>query len=108
MEKIQQVIYKGSNPQVDSYSGFADNGNRIQTEMHDYLQSQNVTDVFVCGLATDFCVQFTARDAKSRGYETFFVENASRGISKEGVASAKEVMICEGIHIVNAQDISGS
>lgn len=106
-DKIQKIVYKGSNPEVDSYSGFADNGNRIQTEMHEYLQSQNVTDVFVCGLATDFCVQFTARDAKSRGYETFFVENASRGISEEGVAAAKELMLQEGIHIVQSQDILG-
>ena len=104
-EKIEKVVYKGSDPKVDSYSGFADNGNRIQTEMHEYLQSQGVTEVFVCGLATDFCVQFTARDSRSRGYETYFIEDASRGISEEGVQAAKKAMLEAGIHMIQSREI---
>ena len=62
--RFARIFQKGTDPAIDSYSGFFDNGHRRSTGLGDYLRSNNVTDVYVCGLATDYCVKFTALDDK--------------------------------------------
>jgi len=74
------VIRKGSNPRIDSYSGFFENDRETSTGLSGYLRSRNVGRVFVCGLAMDYCVRFTALDARREGLETFVVADASRAI----------------------------
>lgn len=74
-------ILKGRDPNVDSYSAFWDNARISQTPLHEKLQSLGVTDIFVCGLAWDFCVGFTALDALEHGYRTYVVEDCTRAIS---------------------------
>jgi nicotinamidase/pyrazinamidase len=78
---IEQVIYKGTDPEIDSYSGFYDNGHRKATGMHDYLQSRGVTDLYIVGLATDYCVLYTVMDARFLGYHTFVITDACRGLN---------------------------
>lgn len=80
-EGVHKIIQKGTDPEVDSYSGFFDNGRRKQTELADYLTSKNVDEVFVMGLATDYCVKFTALDAVSLGYKTYLIEDGLWGVS---------------------------
>jgi nicotinamidase/pyrazinamidase len=75
------VFQKGKNPEVDSYSGFFDNARRGDTGLGDYLKSKGVNQVFVCGLALDYCVKFTALDAQSLGFETFLIEDATRAVN---------------------------
>jgi len=81
VERIAQVFQKGTDPRIDSYSGFFDNGHRKATGLGEYLKSKNVTDVYVCGLATDYCVKFTALDAVQLGFKTHLYANASRGVN---------------------------
>jgi nicotinamidase/pyrazinamidase len=78
--RIDRVFQKGTDRCIDSYSGFFDNGHRKSTGLGDYLKSKNVADVYVCGLATDYCVKFTALDAVQLGFKTHLYPNASRGI----------------------------
>ncbi len=72
--KWQKVFRKGQDPKIDSYSGFFDNGRGHDTGLGDYLKSIGITDVFITGLAADYCVKFTALDAQSLGFETTLLE----------------------------------
>jgi len=80
-ERIARIFQKGTDPAIDSYSGFFDNGHRRATGIGEWLKSKAVTDVYVCGLATDYCVKFTALDAVSLGFKTHLFEDASRGVN---------------------------
>jgi len=77
---IDAVFRKGQDPQVDSYSGFFDNGHRVSTGLSEWLREHGVSTVGVCGLATDFCVKFTALDAVAEGFETLLHLAACRGV----------------------------
>jgi len=76
-----RVFQKGTDPAIDSYSGFFDNGHRKSTGLDAFLKNKSVTDVFVAGLATDYCVKFTALDARSLGYNVHLVVDACRGVN---------------------------
>jgi nicotinamidase/pyrazinamidase len=106
--KIEKVFTKGTDPAIDSYSGFFDNGHRRSTGLGDYLRARGVTDVYVCGLATDYCVKFTALDARQLGFNTFLIEDASRGVNlKPGdVARAVEEMRAAGVKVVRSDALS--
>lgn len=77
---IHRVIQKGTDPKIDSYSGFFDNGGRQSTGLSDFLHQQKVNEVTVIGLATDYCVKFTALDARKVGLKTNVVKEGCRGI----------------------------
>jgi nicotinamidase/pyrazinamidase len=74
------VFQKGTNKEVDSYSGFFDNDRRSATGLGDYLKQKGVIDVYVVGLATDYCVKHTALDAQRLGYRTHVIVDACRGV----------------------------
>jgi nicotinamidase/pyrazinamidase len=78
---ITKVFRKGTDPQIDSYSGFFDNGHRKSTGLSDYLSQQGVTDIYIVGLATDYCVKFTALDARQLGFNTHLIQDACRGVN---------------------------
>ena len=75
-----QNFVKGTNPAADSYSGFFDDDG-TSTGLHDYLASITVTQVYICGLATDYCVKFTALDALKQGYTTVVLEDLCKGVN---------------------------
>ncbi len=101
---IQQ---KGDNPAVDSYSAFRDNDKWATTGLADYLSSQGVTVLDICGLATDYCVSFSALDARDMlpDVKVRFIEDASRGIDPEGIKAAIAAMRAKGVAVVNSTDI---
>jgi len=78
--RIERTFFKGTDPQVDSYSGFFDNGRRKATGLGDFLRERGMTHVTIAGLATDYCVKATALDAQSLGFQTTVVTNACRGV----------------------------
>jgi nicotinamidase/pyrazinamidase len=78
--RIDYVIQNGTDPMIDSYSGFFDNAHRKATGLHDFLQQKGVDEVVLAGLATDYCVKFTALDALQLGYKTIVVREGIRGI----------------------------
>ncbi len=97
-----RVFHKGQDATVDSYSGFFDNGHRRATGLDKYLRERGVTAVFICGLATDYCVKATALDAVELGFETYIIEDACRGVDHPaGTAEeAVEEMRAAGVHVI--------
>ncbi|KIO75813.1 isochorismatase [Pedobacter lusitanus] len=80
---IEAIFRKGMDKEIDSYSGFFDNARKKSTGMADYLKGRGVTEVAVCGLATDFCVYYTANDALDLGFKSSIIECASKPINSE-------------------------
>jgi nicotinamidase/pyrazinamidase len=103
------VFRKGTEPGVDSYSGFFDNGKRRATGMGDFLKARGVTDVDVLGLATDYCVKFTALDAAALGFHTTLIEDASRGVGlhPDDIPNAIAEMRRAGVEIKTSNEILG-
>lgn len=99
--RITRVFQKGTRPEVDSYSGFHDNGHRHSTGMADWLREQGVTHLTVCGLATDYCVKFTALDAVREGFQVTLALAACRGVNliARDVDKAVEEMRGAGVDI---------
>ena len=77
---VTQVFFKGEDPAIDSYSAFFDNGHRRSTGLGDWLRGRGVTEVWVLGLATDYCVKFTALDARALGFDTVLVADGCRAV----------------------------
>lgn len=102
--QVDKIFVKGTDPQIDSYSGFFDNGHRKETGLGDYLKEKGVSDVYVVGLATDYCVKYTALDALKLGFKTFLIEDACRGVNlKPGdVARAVDEMKRAGVSLVRS------
>jgi nicotinamidase/pyrazinamidase len=88
-ERIEAIFRKGMNPEIDSYSAFFDNGHRKSTGLADYLRGRGVTEVYIAGLAADYCVYFSAKDALAAGFAATIIEDATRAISAEGWEQAK-------------------
>jgi nicotinamidase/pyrazinamidase len=84
----QLVIRKGFNPKVDSYSAFIEADGKLRTGLDGYLKGRNIKAVYVVGLATDFCVGWTAIDARKLGFAATVVEDACRGIDTQGSLAA--------------------
>ncbi len=84
----QLVIRKGFNPKVDSYSAFIEADGKIRTGLDGYLKGRNIKTVYVVGLATDFCVAWTAMDARKLGFAATVIEDACRGIDTQGSLAA--------------------
>jgi len=79
-DQIDKIMYKGTDTNIDSYSGFFDNGHRKATGLAEYLNEQNVKAVDIMGLATDYCVKFTALDAVELGFNTSLILEGCRGV----------------------------
>ncbi len=77
---IARVFPKGMDPRIDSYSGFYDNGHRASTGLADWLRDRGATELWVAGLATDYCVKFTVLDALKEGFRVHVLTQACRGV----------------------------
>jgi nicotinamidase/pyrazinamidase len=97
-----RVFQKGTDPEVDSYSGFFDNGRLKTTGLGSYLRQQGVDSVFVMGLATDYCVKFTALDAVSLEFRTHLILAGCRGVNLEpnDARRAVEEMKAAGVSVI--------
>ena len=108
LPKAQLVIRKGYNKGVDSYSAFEEADRKTSTGLAGYLKARGIKTVFVTGLATDFCVAWTALDARKAGFETYVIEDATRGIDLNGsVAAAWKEMAAKGVKRIQSRDIIG-
>ncbi len=106
-EGVHHIFQKGTDPEIDSYSGFFDNGKRKSTGLGDFLQAQGVTEVYVLGLATDYCVKFTTLDAIDLGFKTFLIADACRGVDlqKGDCKKAIEDMQLAGAIVIQSLEI---
>jgi nicotinamidase/pyrazinamidase len=100
--KALAVVRKGYNPAVDSYSGFYENDHRTATGLAGLLRDRGVTRVFLCGLAYDYCVRFTAEDAMREGFEAVVIQDACRAIAPETAAAAKASFQALGVVEIEA------
>jgi len=106
-EKIEWVCQKGMNKTVDSYSGFFDNDHKNATGLDLYLKEKGVREVYIVGLATDYCVKFTALDAHALGYQTHLITDGTRGVNlNEGdVDKAIKEMESVGVTLLHSATI---
>jgi nicotinamidase/pyrazinamidase len=103
---IAAIFRKGMDPEVDSYSGFFDNGHRISTGLSGYLKEKGAAELYFCGLATDICVYYTIKDSLKEGFSPILIEDASRPLSIDSYASLKREMIRIGVRIINSNEIT--
>ena len=102
ISRVRKIFRKGTAPGIDSYSGFFDNGHRKSTGLDLYLKQAGVTETYVLGLATDYCVKFTALDAQELGFATYVLADACRGVDLQtgDVAAALHDMATAGVQII--------
>lgn len=79
--KIEKIFYKGTDAGIDSYSTFFDNDHRKSTGLKEYLRERGVVEVFIAGLATDYCVKYSALDSVKSGFKTYVIKDACRGVN---------------------------
>jgi nicotinamidase/pyrazinamidase len=105
--QAELILRKGFHNDVDSYSAFTEADGKTSTGLAGYLQARGITRLFVAGLATDFCVAWTAIDARKAGFETSVVEDACRGIDTQGsLAKAWADMDKAGVKRIQSGDIA--
>ncbi len=103
----QLIIRKGYHNEVDSYSTFVAADKKTKTGLTGYLMERGLTDVYVCGLATDFCVSWSAVDARAADLKVSVIEDACRGIDLNGsVAAAWASMAKAGVKRIQSADIA--
>jgi len=103
----QLVVRKGFSPNVDSYSAFIEADKKTRTGLDGYLKTRGVKTVYVCGLATDFCVAWTALDARTLGFDAAVIEDGCRGIDTQGsLAKAWAMMKTAGVRRIQSSDFA--
>ena len=107
--RLARVFRKGIDRKIDSYSTFFDNAKRRSTGLADYLREQNVQEIFICGLATDYCVRFSALDALELSFPITVIEDACRGVNlqpDDSVNALRELRKA-GAKIQNSSELLG-
>lgn len=104
-KKIEVIFRKGMDSNIDSYSGFFDNGKRKATGMGDYLKGRGVTTIYVTGLAGDYCVNFTALDGLELGFESTIIADATRPINSENFKRAMENFTSKGGKVMDSVEL---
>lgn len=105
--RVERIFHKGIDPRIDSYSTFFDNAHRRSTGLGDYLKARGVSDVYLAGLATDYCVKYSALDARHLGFSTYVIEDACRGIDlvPGDVQRAIEEMKRAGVRMIRSGEV---
>ena len=107
VSRVAKVFYKGENRDIDSYSGFFDNGKRKKTGLDDYLTSKNIDTLYVVGIATDYCVKFTALDAVELGYKTYVIKDATKAVNLQpgDFEASLDEMKRAGVKVIESGDL---
>jgi len=102
--RVDRVFPKGTDPRIDSYSGLFDNGHRQSTGLAEWLRERGVSDIDVVGLATDYCVKFTALDAVQEGFRVHLIEDACRGVNlaPDDTGRALDQMRQAGVRVIRS------
>jgi nicotinamidase/pyrazinamidase len=105
--RVSEIFHKGTDPGIDSYSGFFDNAQRKSTGLADYLWEQVVDEVYIAGLATDYCAKSSALDAVELGFKTHLVEDGCRGVELQpgDVERALQEMREAGVILLRSTDL---
>ena len=103
--QIEAIFRKGMDPEIDSYSGFYDNGHKRNTGLAGYLREKGAAMLYFCGLAADFCVSFTVEDALLEGFDCTWIEDATRPINAKDFAKIKGELLEKGVAFVQSGDL---
>lgn len=107
LPKAELIVRKGFDPAIDSYSAFVEADRRTKTGLAGYLKERGFTRIFIAGLATDFCVSWSAVDAIAAGFETVVIEDLCRAIDTGGsLAKARADMAAAGVRIARAGEVA--
>ncbi|CAF3316975.1 unnamed protein product [Rotaria socialis] len=98
-------IFKGTKPNIDSYSAFWDNLKLSETNLHQQLQEKNVSQIFVTGLATDYCVYSTAANAVEYGYKTFIIKDGCRGVDEKHIKEKLDNFKQNSGHVIQSSQV---
>jgi nicotinamidase/pyrazinamidase len=102
-DRGELIVRKGFRPEIDSYSAFFENDHKTPTGLTGYLRTRGFERVFLAGLATDFCVHFSAVDAAREGFTVLVIEDACRAIDLDGsLAAAKRAMAEAGVELIDS------
>ncbi|MEB3754494.1 bifunctional nicotinamidase/pyrazinamidase [Acinetobacter sp. MD2(2019)] len=108
IQHAKLIIRKGTNPAIDSYSAFVEADRKTTTGLNGYLKECAVDTVYVVGIATDFCVAWTAIDAAKLGFQTFVIEDATAAINLNGsLANAWQAMEAVGVKRIKSDAVWG-
>ena len=100
------IIRKGFRPEIDSYSAFFENDHLTPTGLEGYLKTRKIKSIYMCGLALDFCVYFSAIDGTKLGFNVFVIEDACRAIDLDGSLDiAMNEMKASGVHLVSSRNL---
>lgn len=105
LNHVAAIFRKGMHPEIDSYSTFFDNEHKNNTGLSDYLKGKGVKEVFIVGLAGDFCVGFSALDAIKEGFKTYIIEDGTKPINREGFEEMKAKIIKKGGGFIQSSSI---
>lgn len=105
LNKVEAIFRKGMDADIDSYSGFYDNGYKKSTGLAGYLRERKVKKLYVCGLAADYCVFYTTKDALKENFDTYVIEDATRAIDVNGFDRAKAEILSIGGQIINTENL---
>jgi nicotinamidase/pyrazinamidase len=103
--KIAAIFRKGMDSEIDSYSGFYDNGHKISTGLSGYLKEKGTTEIYFCGLAADICVYYTILDSISEGFSSTLIEDASCPLNQDDFNDAKCELAKRGVRIINSNEL---
>jgi nicotinamidase/pyrazinamidase len=103
--RIEAIFRKGTNPEIDSYSGLYDNGHLRSTGMAAYLHDKKASSVYLAGLAGDICVFFSGMDCLAEGFETYIIEDAVRSISADDFSKNMEQFKAKGGKVIRSTEI---
>jgi nicotinamidase/pyrazinamidase len=104
--RVEAVFRKGTDWQIDSYSGFYDNGHLKNTGLAGYLRGRHADELYFCGLAADFCVYFSILDAIQEGFSTILIEDATRPIDAKNFEKIKVELTEKGCKFTTAKNLS--
>lgn len=104
MKKVEAIFRKGMDAEIDSYSGFYDNGHKKNTGLAGYLRERKATNLFFCGLAADVCVLFSIHDALSEGFSATLIEDATQPIDAGGFEKMKKDLSTKGCQIKTSRE----
>ena len=107
LDHIIKVFRKGSDPEMDSYSGFFENDHQKQTGLAEFLKELQITEVYIMGVATDYCVKYTVLDACKLGFKTYLIEDGCRAVNvnpEDGRLAISE-MKTVGVKIIQSDEV---
>jgi nicotinamidase/pyrazinamidase len=106
-KNIDLIVRNGNNPAIDAYSTFLENDKKTETGLHYYLQGLGIKNIYLCGLATDYCVYYSAMDGVNYGFNTHVIIDATRGINipSGNIKRAVDDMLEHGVKIISYESL---